>query len=146
MPHKTAPLSASQQRNATAARVRRLLTGATLPRDDSDDELGEEDHPWKWVYEANNTSDEGQDQSGHDASQEDDEKEITTKKTRRNKLVRNISTSSNHHIVGARMGSFACKIGDCVLLKADGNQAWVGMICEFCENENEEMSANIMCT
>jgi origin recognition complex subunit 1 len=45
------------------------------------------------------------------------------------------------------MGSFDCKIGDCILLKAEGegNRAWVGIICEFGEDENNEMSVNVMC-
>lgn len=28
--------------------------------------------------------------------------------------------------------------GDAVLLKAEGNQAWVGLICDFFEDEGEE--------
>ena len=33
-----------------AERARRLLTGIGIARDDSDDELGLEDHPWEWIY------------------------------------------------------------------------------------------------
>jgi len=48
-------------------------------------------------------------------------------------------------ITGARMGSFECKVGDCVLLKAEGtNEAWVGLICEFLEDEDGDMAANFM--
>ena len=52
-------------------------------------------------------------------------------------------------IEGARMGSFQCMIGDCVLLKAEGNnEAWVGLICNFVEEEDDdgdvEMAANFM--
>lgn len=36
------------------------------------------------------------------------------------------------------MGSFQCKIGDTVLLKAEGNEAWVGIICNFREDEEDE--------
>jgi origin recognition complex subunit 1 len=43
------------------------------------------------------------------------------------------------------MGNFECKVGDCVLLKAEGtNEAWVGMICEFIEEDDGEMVANFM--
>lgn len=44
------------------------------------------------------------------------------------------------------MGSFECRIGDSVLLKAEGsNEAWVGIICEFLEDDGEnEMAANFM--
>ena len=41
-------------------------------------------------------------------------------------------------IVGARMGSFICKLGDAVLLRADGNQAWVGIICDFHEDDEDD--------
>jgi len=43
------------------------------------------------------------------------------------------------------MGSFECRVGDCVLLKAEGNnEAWVGLICEFMEDEDEGKVANFM--
>ncbi|MCJ1475590.1 Origin recognition complex, subunit 1 [Lambiella insularis] len=46
-------------------------------------------------------------------------------------------------IVGACMGSFQCMLGDCVLLKAESNEAWVGLICDF-QVEEEEKMANFM--
>lgn len=47
--------------------------------------------------------------------------------------------------VGARMGDFQCAIGDCCLLKAEGtNEAWVGIICGFAEDEDGEKAANFM--
>ena len=47
------------------------------------------------------------------------------------------------------MGNFSCRVGDCVLLKAESNnEAWVGLICDFVEEEDEdgnlEMGANFM--
>ena len=90
-------------------RARRLLTGVGVARDDSDDELGLEDHPWEWIY---STPEQGTDT-----------------------------------IVGARMGNFKCQLGDTVLLKAEGlaNEAWVGLICSFVENEEKsEKAANFM--
>lgn len=45
-------------------------------------------------------------------------------------------------IVGAQMGNFQCKLGDCVLLKAEGaNEAWIGLICEFQHDEEEDQKA-----
>ena len=90
-------------------RARRFLTGAGVVREDSDDELGSEDHPWEWVY-------------------------VKDDKTQQ------------RVIVGARMGGFQCNLGDCVLLKADGSkEAWVGLICDFIEEDDEgEKAANFM--
>ena len=93
-----------------ARRARRILTGAGIDREDSDDELGVEDLSWDWIYAAGNGDDQRQ-------------------------------------IVGAKFGSFKCMIGDCVLLKAEGyKEAWVAIICEFCEDETGEgeKSANFM--
>ena len=48
-------------------------------------------------------------------------------------------TSRTREIIGARMGGFQCKLGDCVLLKAEGsNEAWVGLIVSFQEDEEED--------
>ena len=95
--------------NSRAERARRLLAGAGVAREDSDDELGLEDHPWEWIYSE-----------GKDARR--------------------------RTIIGARMGNFQCKLGDCVLLKAEGsNEAWVGLIVAFEEDEEEdEKMANFM--
>jgi origin recognition complex subunit 1 len=44
------------------------------------------------------------------------------------------------------MGNFECRLGDAVLLKAEGgNEAWVGIICDFFEDEEEDAKmANFM--
>ena len=45
------------------------------------------------------------------------------------------------------MGSFECRLGDCVLLKADGpNEAWVGIIYDFLDEDGDEgeKAANFM--
>lgn len=48
-------------------------------------------------------------------------------------------------IVGAHMGDFQCMVGDCVLLKAEGtNEAWIGLICTFEEDDDGEKAANFM--
>lgn len=71
-----------------------------MQRGDSDDELGEEDHPWEWIYEGSGKS---------------------------------------QAIVGARMGSFECFLGDVVLLQAPSkNEAWVAMLQDFSEGETED--------
>ena len=90
-------------------RARRLLSGTGVSREDSDDELGLEDHPWEWIYARD---------GGHDADR----------------------------IVGARMGTFQCMLGECVLLKAEGSkEAWVGLICDFVEDmEDDGKAANFM--
>ncbi|KAI4869287.1 P-loop containing nucleoside triphosphate hydrolase protein [Hypoxylon rubiginosum] len=90
---------------------RRSSTSATgVARDDSDDELGNDDHPWEWIYRPNPTS------------------ELAIKRKR----------GVQHEIIGARMGSFDCYIGDCVLLKAEGsNEAWVAIVSEFREADED---------
>lgn len=50
--------------------------------------------------------------------------------------------SGRQEIVGAHMGSFRCMLGDCVLLKAESNEAWVGLICSF--QDEDEKTANFI--
>ncbi|KAF1972936.1 P-loop containing nucleoside triphosphate hydrolase protein [Bimuria novae-zelandiae CBS 107.79] len=99
-------------------KARQFLSGGAILREDSDDELGYEDYPWEWIYE--------------DASDTHPSQNATPRKRKA------APTGSGRRIVGARMGSFTCKLGDAVLLKAEGNQAWVGLICEFFEDEDED--------
>ncbi|KAI1387033.1 P-loop containing nucleoside triphosphate hydrolase protein [Hypoxylon trugodes] len=94
-----------------------VVTG--IARDDSDDELGIDDHPWEWIYPQSEPSD------------------STTKRKR----------NSQHDIIGARMGTFECYVGDCVLLKAEesSNEAWVAIIAEFREeDEDGDKAANFL--
>ncbi|KAI2463655.1 P-loop containing nucleoside triphosphate hydrolase protein [Annulohypoxylon bovei var. microspora] len=98
---------------------RHSLTAVTgVARDDSDDELGIDDHPWEWIYRQTQTSD------------------SATKRKR----------NDQHDIIGARMGTFECYVGDCVLLKAEGsNEAWVGIVTEFREADDEgDKAANFL--
>lgn len=93
---------------ARVDRARRLLSGTGVSREDSDDELGLDDHPWEWIYAKD---------GGHDADR----------------------------IIGARMSTFQCRLGDCVLLKAEGSkEAWVGLICDFIEDMEDGKAANFM--
>jgi origin recognition complex subunit 1 len=116
-----APLKRSRVEKA-----RHFLTGGAVFREDSDDELGYEDHPWEWIYD--------------DAGADDAPKENATPRKRKA-----APASLGRRIVGARMGRFRCKVGDAVLLKAEGNQAWVGIICDFHEDaEDDEKMAKFM--
>lgn len=124
--HLPSPRKSTDRKTTSISRARKLLRGVV--REDSDDELGDEDIPWEWVYSAEPDS---FDQVGRD--------EINGKK---------------REIVAARMGTaFGVSIGDCVFIKGEGLQgeAYVGMICEFQEERRRgeegggaEMMANIM--
>jgi origin recognition complex subunit 1 len=93
-----------------------------IVRDDSDDELGTEDHPWEWIYSSEAT-----------------EPAIDNGSSRKRKRT------LEDRIIGARMGDFQCSLGDTVLLKAEGsNEAWVGVICEFVDDDEGEKAANFM--
>jgi origin recognition complex subunit 1 len=139
MPHKTTTASSRQQRAVKAERARKILAGVT--RDDSDDELGVEDHPWEWIYEKEEIE---EDAAAYDSEDESKEDKASMARRRRSRAVR--YGHSNQRIIGARMGKFKCKIGDCVLLKAEGtNSAWVGIICEFMEDDEGEKEAKFMC-
>ena len=39
-----------KRKNTKAEQARRFLSGGGVLREDSDDELGLEDHPWEWIY------------------------------------------------------------------------------------------------
>lgn len=100
--------AASTISRSKVERAQRVLAGAGVSREDSDDELGLDDHPWQWIRSKGKGNGQGS-------------------------------------ITGARMGSFQCMVGDCVLLKAEcSNEAWVGLICDFQEEEEGEKTANFM--
>ncbi|EUC45565.1 hypothetical protein COCMIDRAFT_95233 [Bipolaris oryzae ATCC 44560] len=101
-------------------KARQYLSGGAVFREDSDDELGYEDHPWEWIYQDNAADDTQPNQNAT---------------PRKRKAAPELL---GRHIVGARMGNFKCKVGDAVLLKAEGNQAWVGIICDFYEDVDED--------
>jgi origin recognition complex subunit 1 len=105
--------------------ARKWLAGAVpgaLIREDSDDELGLDDLPWEWIYE-------------HDAEQPDSQPARSKKRK---------SAADGSAIVGAKMGKFTCKLGDTVLLKAADNEAWVGIICDFGEDDEGEKQSYFM--
>jgi origin recognition complex subunit 1 len=103
---------------------RRPIPGVS--REDSDDELGSDDLPWEWIYDVQSPKRTDADDSSGDR--------------KRRKLTKGT-------IIGAHIGDFECRVGDCVLLKAEGsNEAWVGLICEFVQDDDGEgdMAANFM--
>lgn len=115
-------------RNATRRAAEPPLCSKRPPpgiaREDSDDELGSDDLPWQWIYSG-------------------DEPERNGGNGRGGGKRRRLSGGS---IVGARMGRFECRVGDCVLLKAEGShEAWVAIICEFIDDDGDgDMAANFM--
>jgi origin recognition complex subunit 1 len=134
MPHQKAPLTPRQKRANKAERARKLLAGSTLRRDDSEDE----DQPWEWIYEKENSNKEG----GEESADEDGGDRVTPKKRKRSTVLR----PQEKRIVAATMGCIKYKIGDSVLLKPpDGGAPWVGIILKFLEDDEGEMSANILC-
>ncbi len=129
-------------KGSTAERARQYLSGGGVMREDSDDELGLEDHPWEWIFQdaaaqsgydpnfASNISKAG---AAPSAIQGSDIFTLGKKEPSRRDM------RPKRQIIGARMGAFECKIGDCVLLKAEGtNEAWIGLICEFQEVEGDD--------
>lgn len=91
-----------------------------VAREDSDDELGYEDHPWEWIHE-----------SPRETPAKSDRTESARKRKRDN--------YGQGRVVGARMGNFECYIGDTVLLKAEeSHEAWVGIITEFVDDDDDD--------
>ncbi|KAL4809584.1 P-loop containing nucleoside triphosphate hydrolase protein [Aspergillus unguis] len=124
----------SQSRKQDALkRAEKWMTKGGIIRDDSDDELGDEDYPWEWMYDTE------QDDAGENANRG------TPKSARRRS-----SRQPQRKIIGARMGSFECKLGEAILLKSpEPGKDWAGIITEFREEEDDEgeepiKSANIM--
>ena len=103
-----------------------------IVREDSDDELGEFDHPWEWIYAEEKAV--VPDKGAGDGENNDDDDENTSVSPRKRKRP-----VMQRTIIGARMGTFECFLGDTVLLKAEGsNEAWVGIICEFIDDDGDD--------
>jgi origin recognition complex subunit 1 len=113
-------------------RARQWLSVGQVTREDSDDELGYDDLPWEWIYADSN--------DGVGAGPD-------SKKRKRaaSSVDKHEATTGKREIIGARMGKFICRVGDTVFLKSADSQAWIGLICEFIEDEEEgEKMANFM--
>ena len=115
LPSATMPLLKQPLKPDRKSRAPKVVPGVI--REDSDDELGDDDHPWEWIF------------SDEDAADNDG----ATDGRKRKRAVAETT------IVGARMGDFECFLGDTVLLKAEGsNEAWVGIICEFIDDDGDD--------
>lgn len=124
----------------TREKAREWLTTGGILHEDSDDELGYDDHPWEWIFE------EEAEGSGSNLREESVD---NGKQSHRRCSSR--ATVKRRKIVGARMGTFECRLGQVMLLKSpEAGKDWVGIISEFLEEENEDdeeemvKSANIM--
>ncbi|KAL2819017.1 P-loop containing nucleoside triphosphate hydrolase protein [Aspergillus cavernicola] len=128
--------SQSRKRDALR-RAEQWMTKGGVIREDSDDELGEEDHPWEWVYDT------GPDGPGNLETIAENPEETPKSARRRSRQPR-------LKIIGARMGVFECRLGEIMLLKSpEPGKDWVGIITEFFEEEDDDdeepvKSANIM--
>ncbi|KAI5290861.1 Origin recognition complex, subunit 1 [Ascosphaera aggregata] len=123
--------SVSPGRRALAEQAKLWLTKGGILHEDSDDELGDEDHPWQWVYEEEL-------EHGQNGNNEGAENVVQTpsKKGRPRKRPKKI--------IGAKMGQFECKVGDPVLLKSpEAGHDWAGIICEFTEVNSEEFEDEV---
>lgn len=123
-------------RRSASARAQQWMTKGALVRDDSDDELGIEDHPWDWIYDK------------LEAIPEEGAEDTPQKSSRRRSSR---PARQKRKIIAARMGQFECKLGDVILLKSpEAGKDWVGIITEFVEEKDEDdedeviKSANIM--
>ncbi|KAJ5713966.1 Origin recognition complex subunit 1 [Penicillium malachiteum] len=114
-------------RQKARQRAQHWMTKGGLVREDSDDELGEEDHPWDWIY-------------ANEEENHDEQKASPEKSSRRR-----TSRVAKKKPIGARMGSFECRIGDIVLLKSpEAGKDWVGIIVEFVEEEDDDAEGEII--
>lgn len=122
------PRVSQSRHNNTQELAKRWLTKGGIFHEDSDDELGCEDLPWSWVYAPDGAA---------------------------NSVEEAGPSPPGRKIIGARMGSFECRIGEAVLLKSpEPGKDWAGIICEFLEEKPDEdddlqqdglvKSANIM--
>ncbi|KAG2022068.1 hypothetical protein GB937_004162 [Aspergillus fischeri] len=128
--------STPSRRRSARQRAQLWMTKGGLVRDDSDDELGDEDLPWHWIYDA-----EEEDTENKETTPATDEAEI---KSARRRAARP-SAKRRRNIIGARMGSFECRLGQVVLLKSpEPGKDWVGIITEFLEEEDEEAEDGVV--
>ncbi|EEH45787.1 origin recognition complex subunit 1 [Paracoccidioides brasiliensis Pb18] len=121
------------KKNRLEERAKQWLTKGGIFREDSDDELGYEDHPWEWIYETEPTASNDSDLNGSD-----DELDCVSP-TKRKSPRRPQRKAVTKKIIGAKMGSFECRLGEAVLLKSpEPGKDWAGIICEFLEEKQQE--------
>src|SRR5436190_6928160 len=115
--------------------ARQWLTKGGIFREDSDDELGYDDYPWEWIYGTDNTDTKHNEFPNLPDDGVDDQ--TTTKRRKTAPLTTQDGLQSK--IIGARMGSFECLLGQTVLLKSpDPGKDWAGIICQFLEEDDED--------
>lgn len=113
-----------QRRRNAHERAQQWMTKGGLVREDSDDELGDEDLPWEWIYEED-----------HDDTNAEEEHENRPSRRRSSRP----GAKKRPTIIGARMGTFDCRLGQVVLLKSpEPGKDWVGIITQFLEEEDED--------
>lgn len=123
----------SRKRRNARKRAQQWVTKGALVHEDSDDELGDEDHPWDWIYAVGEP----------DVKEDPETTKASPEKSRRRRSSR--PAKKGPAIVGARMGSFECRLGDVVLLKSPENgKDWVGIITEFLEQEDDEEEGEVI--
>ena len=114
-----------------AQRARQLLTTSKhggIIRDDSDDEIEDDDIPWEWLYPSPTSNP----LSPIPINQQKGQPPAKKQK-------REVVSSLDSNPIGAKCGTFECQIGDCLLLKADGQKsAWVGLAVAFDVREDEK--------
>ncbi|PYI12562.1 origin recognition complex subunit Orc1, partial [Aspergillus sclerotiicarbonarius CBS 121057] len=122
------------RKSSVRKRAQLWMTKGGLVRDDSDDELGEEDHPWEWIYDQD---DENDDHTTADGPQD------TPKSSRRRTSRPN--AKRRRTIIGARHGPFECALGQVVLLKSpESGKDWIGIITEFVEEDDEDAEDEVL--
>jgi origin recognition complex subunit 1 len=113
-------------------KARQWLTKGGLVREDSDDELGYDDLPWEWIYEADTSEDKENRSQAPETGEDGRESQTPRRRAAR-------PNNKKRKIVGARMGSFECRLGHVVLLKSpEAGKDWVGIITEFVEEEDDD--------
>ncbi|EGR50790.1 uncharacterized protein TRIREDRAFT_104683 [Trichoderma reesei QM6a] len=121
------PAQANTQLDTPSTRGRkRAFSTAALDEASDDGGSAESEHlEWEWIY-SSDQSEHGEDDGAGDR--------------KRRKVA------GNSKIVGARYGDFECRVGDTVMLKADGsNGTWVAIICDFRDDDAVDgMAANFM--
>ncbi|KAJ6259485.1 hypothetical protein Dda_5122 [Drechslerella dactyloides] len=142
MPGRTLPGRAASQK-ARLNQARQLLRGkratkGQIERDDSDDELGDDDVPWTWIYPDSNGP------LSPVSANKTPADNLNAKKRRRDGSPVNQVEEAQAKPIGAKCGTFECRVGDIILLKADGKKAaWVGLAVDF-GGQDDDMQANIM--
>lgn len=123
----------SEKRRNARKRAQQWVTKGALVHENSDDELGDEDHPWDWIYATEEA----------EVKEEPEPSRASPEKSRRRRSSR--PAKKGPAIVGARMGSFECRLGEVVLLKSpEHGKDWVGIITEFLEEEDEDEEEGVI--